>query len=159
MNTIALPTHPFGTTPSAADRGWRITSSRSHRSSAATTIERIAEPSWAPSARATLESLVDLPRGWDGYGAEPLTRSAAQDALAFLEANLSDATQLPEMTPIHGGIQLEWHRGSADVEIELRPGAWNGYIREAGEEWEGDVRAHPERLLATLERLAALPGA
>jgi hypothetical protein len=156
MNATALPTHPFGTTSSAVDRGWRF---RLHQSSSATMIERTAEPGWVHAARANLEGLVNLPRGWDGYDAEPLSRSAAQDALTFLEATLGDAMQLPAMTPIHGGIQLEWHAGSADVEVELRPDAWNGYIRDAGDEWEGDVRAEPERLRAGLQRIAAPPGA
>lgn len=122
-------------------------------------IGRISEPIWAQSARAMLASLVDLPRGWDGYDAEPLGHSAAQDALTFLEANLGDDAQLPEMTPIHGGIQLEWHRDSLDIEVELRSDAWTGYIRDAGSDWEGDVRASPDRLLGTLSRLTASPGA
>ena len=122
-------------------------------------IEQATEPIWADRARELLEGLVDLPRGWDGYDAEPLSRAAAQSALSFLETYVIDSVELPEMTPIHDGIQLEWHSAVADVEIELRPSADTAFVREGNREWEGDVRENRVRLAEILERMPHPQGA
>ena len=88
-----------------------------------------------------------------------MSRAAAQSALSFLETYVIDSVELPEMTPIHDGIQLEWHSAVADVEIELRPSADTAFVREGNREWEGDVRENRVRLAEILERMPHPQGA
>jgi hypothetical protein len=146
MNAIAVPVRPLGTTPTYVGRRIR------------NTLGSSPEPSWAPRAREILENLAGLPIGWDGYDADPLTRESAQEALTFLAYHLGDDAILPEMTPIHGGIQLEWHRSSIDLEIELRSSEWTGFYRDGDDQWEGELGSNLARFLGVLDRVITPSG-
>lgn len=71
---------------------------------------------WVPD----LWSLLRLEPGWDSYGASAVEAHAVVAALAFLgRLPLQSA---PSLVPTsRGGIQLEWHTGGVDVEIECLP--------------------------------------
>jgi hypothetical protein len=67
-----------------------------------------------------LWSLLRLERGWDSYGAREVSPRAVERALAFL--SLLPPGMRPAVVPAsQGGIQLEWHDGQADIEIECLP--------------------------------------
>ena len=73
------------------------------------------------TARARLDDLVSLRRGWDGHSGVPVARMTANFALKALGELLhSPKTPLPLIMPLsYGGVQLEWHRKGWDIEIEI----------------------------------------
>ena len=80
--------------------------------------------------------LVQLPVGWDSYGAKPVSSEAARAAATFLVKAISAASNIaaPAVVPtVRGGLQLEWHRQGVDLEIVFGPdgsGSWYAEDRE-----------------------------
>ncbi len=68
--------------------------------------------------------LLQLPRGWNSYDAAPVSQESLREALTFL---LEAATTIPNLASpavvptAPGGIQLEWHQGGVDIEVEFNP--------------------------------------
>jgi len=63
-----------------------------------------------------------LPDNWDGYGAKSVDSLAAGAALNVLLNVLPRDIPTPSIVPTpKGGIQLEWHCNSVDLEIEAMP--------------------------------------
>lgn len=68
--------------------------------------------------------LLQLPRGWNSYDAAPISQESLREALTFL---LEAATTIPNLASpavvptAPGGIQLEWHQGGVDIEVEFCP--------------------------------------
>lgn len=86
-----------------------------------------------------LRSLLRLEPGWDSYGARPISTHAVETALAFLAQTAGGPG--PSIVPtVRGGIQLEWHNGRIDVEIECLP---SGHAQLAAE--DSDSGASAER--------------
>ncbi len=74
----------------------------------------------AAYAEEQLNSLLRLRPGWDGYRARPLTMEATKTAVDILFAIVDDLSLPPQIFPLRdGGIQLEWHSGDEDIEIEV----------------------------------------
>jgi hypothetical protein len=72
-----------------------------------------------------LWALMRLEPGWDSYGAQVISPRAVEAALAFLVQ--SSTKPRPSVVPTsNGGIQLEWHNGRIDIEIECMP---NGNVQ------------------------------
>ena len=62
-----------------------------------------------------------LPLNWDSYGARPIDPGTAIFTVKLLLGILSESAPFPSVVPtIHGGIQLEWHEGGVDLEIDIR---------------------------------------
>lgn len=80
-------------------------------------------PPWLTEITQRLERLISLPEGWNGYGAPAVEQETATSALRVLLAlRRGRPDLLPSLVPTHlGGIQLEWHRGSIDLEAEILP--------------------------------------
>ena len=79
-----------------------------------------------------LWSLMRLEPGWDSYDARSISPDAVRTAIAFLVQSASRAR--PSIVPTSkGGIQLEWHDGLVDVEIECMP---SGHAQLVGEDAE-----------------------
>jgi hypothetical protein len=75
---------------------------------------------WA-AVRDRLEELINLPKGWDGYGAQPVSFRNATFALRMLEAVCSSDTPAPQIVPgTSGDLQIEWHFLSGTVELHVR---------------------------------------
>lgn len=57
---------------------------------------------------------------WDTYGAKPLSNEAVSKARSVLGQlpNNAEATASPVPT-VTGGIQIEWHVGGKDYEVEI----------------------------------------
>jgi hypothetical protein len=79
-------------------------------------------PRWVGHAENEFTSLLALDPGWDGHRAKPVSRRAldAATAVMFSVLGLSNHHLLPQIFPLPGGgVQLEWHVGDNDVEIEV----------------------------------------
>ncbi len=67
-----------------------------------------------------LKSFLMMGPGWDTYGASPISPTAARIAVAFLLSY--HAYPGVSVVPTgKGGVQLEWHVGRVDVELEIMP--------------------------------------
>ncbi len=119
-----------------------------------------------PWLRSVLESFADvmqLPAGWDSYGAAPPSREAAVAAFTFLVGAMAPTTSPPSIVPMSdGGIQLEWHRNGLDVEIDFpSDGPPVLYVAEASSEteWEGQPDAGFEEFHLAERLSGAVTGA
>lgn len=94
-----------------------------------------------PDYRPALEQFRALPQNWNSYGGVPTTQIACEVLLRVAE-------QIPEgysacaivPTPA-GGVQLEWHRGGLDAELEVgSPGHVVCYVDAQGweQQWYGE---------------------
>jgi hypothetical protein len=78
------------------------------------------EPRWKARVDQRLAELSKLRRGWDGYGADPISSTALNFAGAVLESVMTAYSPAPSIVPTHGGgLQLEWHIGGIDVELMI----------------------------------------
>jgi len=70
--------------------------------------------------REQLESIKDLPEGWDDYGSPPLTDEQYNNAKLFLEKIEGLGFEDPWMCPCAGGgIQLEWQYDNKELEVDF----------------------------------------
>lgn len=77
-------------------------------------------PTWAGDAEQQLQLLVELPRGWDGRRAEPVTELAVKTVVLVLAEVMAGGTPSPQYFPLpDGGLQVEWHAGGHDIEVEV----------------------------------------
>ncbi|MCK5617014.1 hypothetical protein KAR91_84915 [Candidatus Pacearchaeota archaeon] len=66
-----------------------------------------------------LQSLTDLPKGWDGYKAEGVNPANADFAAKILSV-LPKNTPAPQIVPGTGGdLQIEWHTETIEIEIHI----------------------------------------
>src|SRR5687768_491011 len=67
-----------------------------------------------------LQSLAELREDWDSYGAIPPSPMALERAWHHASALVEHGLAMPEVFPTRsGGIQLEWHRESVELEWEI----------------------------------------
>jgi hypothetical protein len=65
---------------------------------------------------------------------------------------MTEDAALPQWTPTdEGGVQLDWHEGGFDLEIEFGPAQPDGFVvftdqRGRIAEWEGGVIENPDLL-------------
>ena len=84
------------------------------------------EPDWAPEVREELDDLLQPGDAWDDDGARPTSAFAVGRARETLQALANFDTPRPSIVPgPDGGVQLEWHLASVELEIEFRP---NGQV-------------------------------
>jgi len=76
-------------------------------------------PDWAVPTFRRLGELLELAPNWDSYGACPINPDHARAAIELLMLVMQDDTPAPTVVPTNrGGVQLEWHTGGIDLEIE-----------------------------------------
>lgn len=115
-------------------------------------------PDWFIPVLRGFANVLTLPENWDGEGATKIDRGAVNRAVAAVDQLLVDGeAQAPSVVPTpDSGVQLEWHFGRKDLEVEFCP---NGhaefyYFDEAsGEEHEGPVGPSFSFLKPYLERI------
>jgi hypothetical protein len=123
-------------------------------------VEEISIPDFATadlhSIIARVEELIDLPAGWDSYGAGRVRPDAALHAIKVYSLLVREAFPAPHLVPtVSGGVQLEWHLPGMDLEIEvLGRGRLQVFLED-----EGTGQAIEESLLSLrdydrLDRLA-----
>jgi hypothetical protein len=109
------------------------------------------------TALARIRSLASLESNWDSYGAVPLQRGAVLHAVRLVAAILqNEDVPLPAIVPTsQGGLQLEWHRGRATLEMEVLPNRTVEvfFLMPSGRTWEGGLANNQWRLEAFLTQL------
>jgi hypothetical protein len=85
--------------------------------------ERWRRPPFVAYVEAGLNSLLELRDGWDGRRARAITIPAVQSTVQVLAALMNEASAPPQFFPLpDGGIQVEWHVGGNDIEVEIDSG-------------------------------------
>lgn len=111
-------------------------------------------PLWVRPTIEALISKLELSSNWNNYGAPEILRERVFDAIDVLSQTMSDDTEAPWVVPTaDGGIQLEWHRGDAEIEVEIpanRQGSIYFYNRSTEEEWEVSLTENLPRLSKAL---------
>jgi hypothetical protein len=116
-------------------------------------------PAWLFPALKRCAPLLLLPFDWDRNGAPPVESTAIQASIDALWSFMADGSSIPQWTPTRaGGVQLDWHEGGIDLEIEFAPDASANAVFDDNEgrspDWDGPVAAHLEQLRALFnERL------
>jgi hypothetical protein len=116
-------------------------------------------PRWSHGLLMKISELGELEAGWDSYGARPVDPRCAVATAEFV-LNLLDRN-MPQPTVVattRGGIQLEWRRAGADLEIEIEsPARFHVFFEDeqTGEEKELTLSNNLLPLLPLLERLNA----
>jgi hypothetical protein len=122
-----------------------------------TGVRRDSEPKWRSAVEEGVGLLLDLPPGWDSYGAPTISHNAIAAAVAAIFAVSSSETVPPIIVPTSaGGCQLEWHSDVVDIEIEFAPTAESSvFMRErtSGRCWEGSLETNVEYIREFLEPL------
>ncbi len=116
------------------------------------------EPSWIWRVISDIQHIAKLDPNWDSYGAAPLSLRAARRCIEELLEILPANTPQPTLVPTRdGGLQLEWHRGGIELEIEVPPVGPVTYLflDETGEEqeWEGAPPIHAAAIERAINRL------
>jgi hypothetical protein len=103
-------------------------------------------PAWYDEVAARLRHLLSLRPDWDSYGADEIAPNAAARALELLSRLLGEQSRPPDIVPSpDGGLQLEWHLPTADLEIEIPPfGEMEAWYRDSQVADEVEFRFRPE---------------
>lgn len=114
---------------------------------------------WLQSVAVRLRRLITLPPNWNSYGGLPVSPFAAGTAISMLYDLLRDSDPAPTIVPTsRGGVQIEWHTLSKDLEIEIAPSGDTRiyYSNEDDDfEWEGNRRDCPFSLLEVIREFVA----
>ncbi len=114
-------------------------------------------PAWLRPAMQACTDLLQLPQNWDGYGAVQIREQLAQQALVVLVEVMENDSPAPSVVPLSdGGVQLEWHRGGKNLEIEFPAGeapSYCYYEDDSDVESEGQVPRNYQRIQAYLASL------
>lgn len=78
------------------------------------------EPHWFQPVLDRMKHILELEEGWDSYGAPAIDPRAVRSALLLLDASMGAGVPVPAVVPSsRGGVQLEWHLGGIDFELEV----------------------------------------
>ncbi|MCP3959200.1 MAG: hypothetical protein GY719_15225 [bacterium] len=127
-----------------------------------TPLEVIAEgtlPDWLEGVLQQLQGLLDLKDDWDAEGAPRVSIDSVCAVVDVLCEIAPALTPAPSLVPTaEGCVQIEWHRGGIDLEIEvvsrLRATAYLADLA-TGEEWEGDLEARAPEIRKRLARMSS----
>ncbi|MBW9062357.1 hypothetical protein JNB71_03400 [Rhizobium herbae] len=76
---------------------------------------------WHDRFVSRVEKLIRLPRGWNGYGAGPVSFHCANFAMSLISSACPHDVHEPQVVPgINGDLQIEWHSLEYDIEIHIR---------------------------------------
>lgn len=116
------------------------------------------EPAWIGPTLQSLAEVLRLRPNWDTYGGNPVDPRCAEAALGLAFRTLRDDTAAPSIVPTSpGGLQLEWHAGGVDLEIEfLSPTRICGIFEDhvAGTSWEKDLTFDESPLIGAIAALS-----
>jgi hypothetical protein len=115
-------------------------------------------PGWLPLAENDLNELLSLPPNWNSYGARPIDPVIVRAAREMLHRLAQPHTPRPNVVPtVRGGVQLEWHTGGIDLELEFSsPDHVHTYYEEgeSSEEADFDARTDLPQLSGLVARLS-----
>ncbi|MGH7974771.1 MAG: hypothetical protein ACREBR_04550 [bacterium] len=87
-----------------------------------------------------LQELSQLKENWDSYGGKPISDLAIAQAELFLQTFEVIQANRPQIVPTSiGGLQLEWHQGGFDLEVEILPSG------EVGEVFSSKVDSNDQK--------------
>jgi hypothetical protein len=113
--------------------------------------------SFLKSAGAVVD-LLNLPAGWNSYGAKPIAPQNAVQAIQLLAEFIAPGTPPPAVVPrVRGGIQIEWHAESVDVEVYIdSPGKVSFFVEQldTGETFDGPLAGHEAVLKTWLQNIS-----
>jgi hypothetical protein len=70
----------------------------------------------------SLNNLRNLEPNWDTYGAPAIAPESIDTAIRLARFLPDHAMPEPSVVPTSGGgVQLEWHQGGFDIEVEFLP--------------------------------------
>lgn len=118
-------------------------------------------PTWLSPIVERLSDMGGLSPGWGGPATIPPTPVAVFACLSGLQAFMPHAVVVPAILPTaSGGIQLEWHCGGWDLEVEFDPnglGEFWGEDHTKGQQISGSID-FPEDLTLALKALSEREG-
>src|SRR6266481_3845048 len=105
-------------------------------------LSETAAAPWEETVLNRLNSLFDLQENWDSYGAKRINQELVYVVLSVLDAVMQPHTPAPYVVPTPNGyIQLEWHRGGHDIEVEIASSAnIQGLLGDREHDLSHDVR-------------------
>lgn len=75
---------------------------------------------WIKYLKSRLDEISSLPRGWDGYIGRPVTFTNALFAANLINRLNQEDISPPQLVPGGDGtIQVEWHEGGYDIELDI----------------------------------------
>ena len=81
--------------------------------------DRINRPPWFGSVVERLGRFLSLGENWNGYGENAITAQAVVRTMNLLTRVAMDGPE-PAVVPMSdGGIQIEWHYGGTEIEVEV----------------------------------------
>jgi hypothetical protein len=105
-----------------------------------------------------IAALLTLLPGWNSYSAKPIAPENAIRAIRLVWDILQPGIPAPMAVPrVRGGIQLEWHTESGDIEIYIdSPGQVTFFAEhaESGENIEAPLAGHEDALKAWVQRIS-----
>ena len=117
---------------------------------------------WFVEMATAVLRLGKLEPNWDGSGSPPVSRVAIHQALRMLQAVALQEPPLPQVLPVPGGgVQLEWHVGGRELELEFLPDGLLVYlvVEPGTSPEEGQSQLPREDLVRNLvQRLARSTG-
>jgi hypothetical protein len=130
------------------------------RRSSTVSLSKAYIPKWLSQTTKALYAILALDDNWDSYGAKRISPEIASAADELLRDIMLASTPAPQVVPsANGSIQLEWHIGGIDLEIEVESLAISQVIFEdkQNEEpaWEGEINYDLTRLVHYIQLLTA----
>lgn len=109
-------------------------------------------PKWYRQTTDGLYSILALGDNWDSYGANRFSPEIAKAVSDLLINIMHINTPAPQLVPsANGNIQLEWHIGGIDLEIEVESlsTSYVFFEDERNEEqlWEGEIKFDLSKLV------------
>lgn len=81
------------------------------------------------AAQEKLQELKDLPENWDSYGSCPIHSDVIEMSASLLADLAKIKIPNPLILPVSGGgVQLEWRKHNAELEIEVLPNKTVEYL-------------------------------
>lgn len=105
-------------------------------------------------------AFLDLPENWNSYRSRRIDPVLLRSGLDLLSRLLRPGAKAPHVVPTAcGGVQLEWHTPSADLEIEVRePGRYHVLSHSSGVESEFEVLDDLGELVRLVQALSPVQG-
>lgn len=102
--------------------------------------------------------LLSLPPGWNSYSAKAIAPQNVARGIRLLAQLVEPQTPPPAIVPrVQGGIQLEWHTESIDIEVYIDSPEKVGFFAEhieSGESSEGPLAGREAELKAWVQRIS-----
>lgn len=115
-------------------------------------------PDWLPATIQRLNQLLMLHDDWDSEGARKIELTAVTMALQLIILAANIGAPQPTIGPtVEGELQVEWHMGNIDLEIEtLASGRFDVLFedRELGDDWEAGAGLNSPAITVPLTVLA-----